>query len=88
MQSFLAEENKGLGVAEEPATPTPKVPHNPKAVAGTPKSGNAPVARLPQPGAGSPGAFALRSPQMIQFGKFDISTWYSSPYPQVENKIL
>lgn len=25
----------------------------------------------------------MRTPKMIQFGKFDISTWYSSPYPQV-----
>ena len=24
----------------------------------------------------------MRTPKMIQFGKFDISTWYSSPYPQ------
>ena len=33
----------------------------------------------------SPGS-TLRSPQMIQFGKYDISTWYSSPYPQVRKK--
>ena len=30
----------------------------------------------------SPGAPATRTPQMIQFGRFDITTWYSSPYPQ------
>ena len=31
----------------------------------------------------SPGGVNVRTPKMIQFGKFDISTWYSSPYPQV-----
>jgi hypothetical protein len=30
----------------------------------------------------SPGS-TMRTPQMIQFGKYDITTWYSSPYPQV-----
>ena len=30
----------------------------------------------------SPGGVNVRTPKMIQFGKFDISTWYSSPYPQ------
>merc|ERR1712013_487759 len=30
----------------------------------------------------SPGATNIRTPQMIQFGRFDITTWYSSPYPQ------
>ena len=31
----------------------------------------------------SPGGVNVRTPKMIQFGKFDITTWYSSPYPQV-----
>ena len=79
----MAEENKGLGVAEEPATPTPKLPATPKAGHGTPKAGT-PAARPPVVATGSPGT-PLRSPQMIQFGKFDITTWYSSPYPQVSS---
>ena len=66
---------------EEPATPTPKVPSTPKAVHGTPKAGT-PHNRAPVVPSSSPGT-SMRSPQMIQFGKYDISTWYSSPYPQV-----
>ena len=30
----------------------------------------------------------IRTPKMIQFGKFDITTWYSSPYPQVSFNLL
>ena len=30
----------------------------------------------------------IRTPKMIQFGKFDITTWYSSPYPQVSFKLF
>ena len=30
----------------------------------------------------TPRAPATQTPQMIQFGRFDITTWYSSPYPQ------
>ena len=80
-QAFLAEENKGLLAPEEPATPTPKVPNTPKTTHGTPKAGT-PHNRAPAVPASSPGT-STRSPQMIQFGKYDISTWYSSPYPQV-----
>ena len=105
-QNFLAEENKGLGLPEEPATPTPKATphhHNPKALAGTPKSVGSGANARPHPSkpdgrnpphhptasGGSPGSLAaLRSPQMIQFGKFDISTWYSSPYPQVRHQAI
>ncbi len=36
----------------------------------------------------SPGGVNVRTPKMIQFGKFDISTWYSSPYPQVNKSDL
>lgn len=36
----------------------------------------------------SPGGVNVRTPKMIQFGKFDISTWYSSPYPQVNKSYL
>ena len=32
---------------------------------------------------GSPGGVNVRNPKMIQFGKYHITTWYSSPYPQV-----
>ena len=30
----------------------------------------------------------IRTPKMIQFGKFDITTWYSSPYPQVSCNLV
>merc|ERR1712012_569910 len=33
-------------------------------------------------GASPGGGSNTRTPKMIQFGKFDITTWYSSPYPQ------
>ena len=54
----------------------------PKAVTSTPLSKNAPVQGA------SPGGVNVRTPKMIQFGKFDISTWYSSPYPQVNKFYL
>jgi len=98
-KNFLLDENKGLGGpgADEPATSTPKgVPNTPKSsVQGTPKAldhhhhhrqsaGGGSVV----PSGGSPGGLSsLRSPQMIQFGKYDISTWYSSPYPQEYAKL-
>merc|ERR550517_1662395 len=70
-KAFLAEENKGL---EEEGSPKgsglPPTPRTPLSVG------------LPGRALASPGAPATRTPQMIQFGRFDITTWYSSPYPQ------
>ena len=68
-RAFLAAENKSMLEREEPATPA-------KTATSTPVRGAA------TPAAGSPGLNSARSPQMIQFGKYDITTWYSSPYPQ------
>merc|ERR1712106_386155 len=76
-KAFLAIENKGM---EEDTSVVPK---------GGSTSTATPVrtALTPVPKSGpvqgsSPGGPNLRTPQMIQFGKFDITTWYSSPYPQ------
>ena len=70
-KAFLAEENKGLEEEGSPKgsglPPTPRTPLS---------------AGLPGRALASPGAPATRTPQMIQFGRFDITTWYSSPYPQ------
>jgi len=75
-KAFLAVENKGM---EEDTS-------------GAPKTGSTSAATpvrntlTPMPKSGqlqsSPGGPNIRTPQMIQFGKFDITTWYSSPYPQ------
>ena len=58
---------------EHPTTvhSTPKAAHHTPLPKSTPMQG------------ASPGGVNVRTPKMIQFGKFDITTWYSSPYPQV-----
>lgn len=104
LQNFLAEENKGLGLAYEFDSPSK---HLAAAEAKGPMSGpvdrgtgtvgiggsadgGTPLARTPMcsggPGSGSASSVGnVRNPQMIQFGKYDINTWYSSPYPQVSS---
>merc|ERR1712130_16336 len=70
-KAFLTEENKGL---EDEGSPRG---------GGPPPPPRTPLSSGPQGRAlASPGAPATRTPQMIQFGRFDITTWYSSPYPQ------
>ena len=88
-KTFLTSENSGM--EEEPSVSTPKALHH------TPLPKNTPQVRndqhlgqylyfdqqcLLQVG-GSPGGVNVRTPKMIQFGKYHITTWYSSPYPQV-----
>merc|ERR550534_2552829 len=70
-KAFLTEENKGLEDEGSPRGGGPPPPPR------TPLSAGPPGRAL-----ASPGAPATRTPQMIQFGRFDITTWYSSPYPQ------
>ena len=88
-KAFLTEENKGLDDEGSPRNGGPPPPPRTPISAGTPGkfdffswkdlllymlcTGRA---------LASPGAPATRTPQMIQFGRFDITTWYSSPYPQ------
>merc|ERR550519_2008795 len=75
-KSFLAEENKGmLGAGQEDAS---ALVANKSVPPSTPATRGIPPHRL----GGSPGSTNCRSPLAIQFGKFDITTWYSSPYPQ------
>ena len=77
-KAFLAEENKGLD-GEEAREKGGPGPGGPGTAPRTPLHTRPELGRaLASPGA-SP---ASRTPQMIQFGRFDITTWYSSPYPQ------
>jgi histone acetyltransferase MYST4 len=48
---------------------------------GGPEHGVPSQVAVPHLSSTAPGSSA-RSPLAIQFGKYDISTWYSSPYPQ------
>merc|ERR1719278_404366 len=70
---FLTGEN--AGIEEEPSLTTPV------------RNNLTPMPKSAQIQSSSPGATNIRTPQMIQFGKFDISTWYSSPYPQEYAKL-
>ena len=77
-KAFLSEENKAM-LVEDPSHPPPGTPAGGRSATPSTPAGRA----LPlHHGAGSPGGGATRSPQSIQFGKYDINTWYSSPYPQ------
>merc|ERR1711988_362697 len=94
-KNFLMKENSKVGTsnstsegASVPATPgttemTPKVEHKSPEVLkdGTPNHGVPTQVAVPHLSASSPGSSA-RSPLAIQFGKHEITTWYSSPYPQ------
>merc|ERR1711953_986613 len=59
----------------EPSVSTPKAPHHTPLPKNTPQVG------------GSPGGVNVRTPKMIQFGRYHITTWYSSPYPQEYAKL-
>ena len=77
-KAFLASENKGMegedtSVVTKGGTVSTTTPV---------RSSLTPLPKSAQIQGSSPGGPNLRTPQMIQFGKFDITTWYSSPYPQ------
>merc|ERR1719361_2329004 len=72
-KNFLTSENSGM--EEEPSVSTPKAVHHTPLPKNTPQVG------------GSPGGVNVRTPKMIQFGKYHITTWYSSPYPQEYAKL-
>merc|ERR1719361_752840 len=72
-KNFLNSEN--AGIEEEPSVSTPKAPHHTPLPKNTPQVG------------GSPGGVNVRTPKMIQFGRYHITTWYSSPYPQEYAKL-
>merc|ERR1712106_929284 len=77
-KAFLAIENAGMEGEEAPAKPK-----GGEASAATPvRNALTPMPKSAQIQGSSPGGPNIRTPQMIQFGKFDITTWYSSPYPQ------
>merc|ERR1712223_1987124 len=94
-KNFLMKENSKVGTsnstsegASVPATPgatemTPKVEHKSPEVLkdGTPNHGEPTQVAVPHLSSTAPGS-AARSPLAIQFGRHEISTWYSSPYPQ------
>merc|ERR1711988_378086 len=94
-KNFLMKENSKVGTsnstsegASVPATPgatemTPKVEHKSPEVLkdGTPNHGVPTQVAVPHLSSTAPGS-AARSPLAIQFGRHEISTWYSSPYPQ------
>ena len=89
-KKFLTGEN--AGIEEEPSLATPKAPHHTPLPKNTPQV-NSPdqseesfIVILMQVG-GSPGGVNVRTPKMIQFGRYHITTWYSSPYPQVTDNI-
>merc|ERR1719209_384399 len=77
-KAFLAVENAGMEGEE-----TPVVSKSGTTSTSTPVRTNlTPMPKSAQIQSSSPGGTNIRTPQMIQFGKFDITTWYSSPYPQ------
>merc|ERR1712130_131711 len=77
-KAFLAVENAGME-GEEP----PVLPKGGTTSTSTPVRNNlTPMPKSAQIQSCSPGGTNIRTPQMIQFGKFDITTWYSSPYPE------
>merc|ERR1712130_426216 len=77
-KAFLAVENAGMEGEE-----TPVLPKGGTTSTSTPVRNNlTPMPKSAQIQSCSPGGTNIRTPQMIQFGKFDITTWYSSPYPQ------
>ena len=89
-RKFLCGEN--AGIEEEPSVATLKAPHHTPLPKNTPQVNSLQLEEegfimfLVQVG-GSPGGVNVRTPKMIQFGRYHITTWYSSPYPQVTENI-
>ena len=82
-KNFLIDQNsKGKMTSSEHIPNLDKTPEGTKDISKDNKDHGVPAQiAVPHLSSTSPGSSA-RSPQSIQFGKHEISTWYSSPYPQ------